>query len=327
MIISKTPFRLSLFGGGTDFPSYYLKNGGAVVGGTINKYCYVTARHLPNVFNFKHRIVWSRNETVNNYNDIYHPTVRSVFKFMKIKKGLEVHYQGDLQKNSGLGTSSSFCVGLFNALYNLENKKISPKNLSLNAIHVEQNMLKENCGSQDQIWAAYGGFNIIRFNKNGNFTVKQIKRSAKNLHSLDKNMFLVYTGLNRFSENIEKDKIKNLSKNFKNLDKIKDITNLFLKNLNSNLTIDHCANLMNEYWEIKKKLSNKVTNPLIDELYSEGLKNGAIGGKIIGSGGGGFLLFCCKKNNQKKFFNGFKKLPIIKFDFTNKGSEIIFKNI
>ena len=142
MIISKTPFRLSLFGGGTDFPSYYLKNGGCVVGGTINKYCYVTARYLPNVFDYKHRIVWSRNETVNNIREIYHPTVRSVFKFMNIKKGLEIHYQGDLQKNSGLGTSSAFCVGLFNALYNLENKKVSQKKLSLNAIHVEQKMLK-----------------------------------------------------------------------------------------------------------------------------------------------------------------------------------------
>jgi len=327
MIISKTPFRLSLFGGGTDFPSYYLKNGGCVVGGTINKYCYVTARFLPNVFDFKHRIVWSRNETVNSYKDIYHPTVRSVFKLMNIKEGLEIHYQGDLQKNSGLGTSSSFCVGLFNALYNLQNKKIDNKKLALNAIHVEQKMLKENCGSQDQIWAAYGGFNIIKFKKNGSFEVNKIKKSDNNLRNLDQNMFLVYTGLNRFSDNIEKDKIKNLDKNLNNLDKINDITNYFIKHINTNFSIDLCASLMNEYWNIKKKLSNKVTNPFINELYKEGIKNGALGGKVIGSGGGGFLLFCCKKNKQKKFVNGFKKLPIIKFNFIKSGSEIIFKNI
>ena len=325
MIISKTPFRLSLFGGGTDFPSYYLKNGGCVVGGTINKYCYVTARYLPNVFDYKHRIVWSRNETVNNIREIYHPTVRSVFKFMNIKKGLEIHYQGDLQKNSGLGTSSAFCVGLFNALYNLENKKVSQKKLSLNAIYVEQKMLKENCGSQDQIWASFGGFNIIRFKKNGNFTVNSIKKS-KNLDNLDKNMFLVYTGINRFSEDIEKDKIKNLDHNFSNLEKINQITNHFIHQINKDFTIDLCGHLMNEYWDIKKKLSKKVSNPFINELYKEGLNNGAIGGKIIGSGGGGFLLFCCKKNKQKKFLNGFKKLPIIRFKFTNSGSEIIFKN-
>ena len=324
MIISKTPFRLSLFGGGTDFPSYYLKNGGCVVGGTINKYCYVTARYLPNVFDYKHRIVWSRNETVNNIREIYHPTVRSVFKFMNIRKGLEIHYQGDLQKNSGLGTSSAFCVGLFNALYNLENKKVSQKKLSLNAIYVEQKMLKENCGSQDQIWASFGGFNIIRFKKNGSFTVNSIKK--KNLDNLDTNMFLVYTGINRFSEDIEKDKIKNLDQNFSNLEKINQITNSFIHQINKDITIDLCGHLMNEYWNIKKKLSKKVSNPFINELYKEGLSNGAIGGKIIGSGGGGFLLFCCKKNKQKKFLNGFKKLPIIRFKFTNSGSEIIFNN-
>ena len=323
MIIAKTPFRISLFGGGTDFPSYYLTNGGCVVGGTIDKYCYVTARYLPDVFDYKHRIVWSKNETVNNYKDIHHPTVRSVFKLLNIKKGHEIHYQGDLQKNSGLGTSSSFCVGLINALYNLQNKKINKKNLALKAIHVEQNILKENCGSQDQIWAAYGGFNIINFKKNGNFEVKKIKKVFRNL---DQNMFLIYTGLNRFSDNVEKDKIKNLDKNFKNLDKIKNITNYFVKNLDNKLSIDLCASLMNDYWNIKKKLSKKVTNSFINEIYKEGLNNGAIGGKVIGSGGGGFLLFCCKKNKQKKFLNGFKKLPIIKFKFTDSGSEVIFKN-
>lgn len=327
MIISKTPFRLSLFGGGTDFPSYYLKNGGCVIGGSINKYCYVTARYLPNVFNYKHRIVWSKNETVNKINDIFHPTVRSVFNLMNIQKGLEIHYQGDLQKNSGLGTSSSFCVGLFNALYNLENKQISNKNLALKAIHVEQKILKENCGSQDQIWAAYGGFNIIKFNKNGNFSVNKIKQSNDRIRNLEQNMFLVYTGLNRYSDNIEKDKIRNIDKNLNHLDKIKDITYSFIKHLDSDLSIDICASLMNEYWNIKKQLSKKVTNSYINEIYKEGIKNGALGGKIIGSGGGGFLLFCCKKNNQKKFLKGFKKLSIIKFKFTNSGSEIIFKKL
>ena len=326
MIISKTPFRLSLFGGGTDFPSYYLKEGGCVIGGTIDKYCYVTARYLPNVFDFKHRIVWSKNETVKNYNHIIHPTVRSVFKLMNIKKGHEIHYQGDLQKNSGLGTSSSFCVGLINALYSLQNKFIDKKNLALKAIHIEQNMLKENCGSQDQIWAAYGGFNVIKFKKKGTFEVRKIKKTKKMISNLDQNMFLIYTGISRFSDNIEKDKIKNLDKNLNNLDKIRDITNIFVKSINNNFSIDLCASLMNDYWEIKKKLSNKVTNPFINEVYKEGINNGAIGGKVIGSGGGGFILFCCKKNKQKKFLNGFKKLPIIKFKFTEVGSEIIFKN-
>ncbi len=326
MIISKTPFRISLFGGGTDFPSYYLKNNGCVVGGTINKFCYVTARYLPNIFNFKHRIVWSKNETVNDINEIIHPTVRSVLKTMKIKNGLEIHYQGDLQKNSGLGTSSSFCVGLLNVLNNLIKKKISKKDLALCSIKIEQKVMKENCGSQDQIWASYGGFNIIKFNKNGKFSVNKFDQKEYKIKNLDRNMFLVYTGLNRFSNDIEKDKIKNIDKNFNHLDQIKVITNLFINNLNKGLSIEDCAYLMNEYWILKKKLSKKVTNPYIEELYKEGINNGALGGKLIGSGGGGFLLFCCKKNNQKKFFNGFKKLPIIKFNFIDNGSEIIFKN-
>ena len=327
MIISKTPFRISLFGGGTDFPSYYLKHGGCVVGGTIDKFCYVSARYLPNVFNFKHRIVWSKNETVNNINEIIHPTVRSVFKTLKVSRGLEIHYQGDLQKNSGLGTSSSFCVGLFNALYNLKKIKISKKSLALKSIHIEQKILKENCGSQDQIWASYGGFNVIKFKKNGSFSVKKLNKKKYNFKNLDQNMFLVYTGLNRFSDDIEKDKIKKISKNFKYLDKIKNITHSFIENFEYGMSIDHCAYFMSEYWHLKKKLSNKVTNSFIDELYKEGLNNGALGGKIIGSGGGGFMLFCCKKKNQSKFLKGFKKLPIIKFNFTDTGSEIIFKNI
>ena len=326
MIISKTPFRISLFGGGTDMPSYYLNNGGSVVGGTIDKYCYVTARYLPNVFNFKHRIVWSKNETVNSYKDIYHPMVRAVFKLMKIKKGHEIHYQGDLQKNSGLGTSSSFCVGLFNALYTLQNKKTNNKSLALNAIHVEQNMLNENCGSQDQIWASYGGFNVIKFKKNGKFEVNRINKTKNSINKLDQNMFLIYTGLNRFSDNIEKDKIKNLDKNLNHLDKIKNITDYFINHIKKDFSIELCGSLMNEYWNIKKQLSKKVTNPFINELYKTGIENGALGGKVLGSGGGGFLLFCCKKSNQKKFLKGFKKLPIIKFNFTNTGSKIIFKN-
>jgi len=326
MIISKTPFRLSLFGGGTDFPSYYLKNGGCVIGGTINKYCYVTARYLPKVFNFKHRIVWSQNETVNNIDDIFHPTVRSVFKLMKIKKGLEIHYQGDLQKNSGLGTSSSFCVGLFNTLSKLEKKNFSKKKLAQNAIFVEQKMLKENCGSQDQIWAAYGGLNIIKFHKDDTFSVKKIKLPNRKIRNLEDNMFLIYTGLSRFSDDIEKDKINNIEKNYNYLDQIQKITLNFVKELDCNLSIDLCAHMLNDYWEIKKKLSKKVTNDYINNLYNEGINNGAIGGKVIGSGGGGFILFCCKKKNQKKFLKGFNKLPIIKFKFTDVGSQIIFKS-
>ena len=325
MIISKTPFRISLIGGGTDFPSYYKKYPGLVIGGTINKYSYVTARHLPNVFNYKHRIVWSKNEVVNNINQIIHPTVKGVFRFLKINKGLEIHYQGDLQKNSGLGTSSSFCVGLINSLMALNNKKISNKELASKAIHIEQKIMKENSGSQDAIWASYGGFNSIKF-KNNKFIVNRIKITKDKLNELSKNLFLIYTGINKFSNTIEKDKISNLRSNIKYLSTIYELSKELEKNINQMKNFNYIGSILNEYWSIKKKLSSKVSNMKIDEIYNESLSAGASGGKIIGSGGGGFLLIYCKKRFHSNLKKRLKKLPIIKFNFVNEGSKIIFKS-
>tara|TARA_Y100000287_G_C14212227_1_gene351519 strand:+ start:618 stop:1595 length:978 start_codon:yes stop_codon:yes gene_type:complete len=325
MIISKTPFRISLIGGGTDFPKYYKINPGMVIGGTIDKYCYVTARFLPNVFNYKHRIVWSKNEVVNNNNQIIHPTVKAVFNHLKIRKGLEIHYQGDLQKNSGLGTSSSFCVGLINSLTYLYNKKISKNDLAKKTINIEQNIMMENSGSQDPIWASYGGFNSITFNKS-KFTVNRINITNEKLRILSSNLFLVYTGINKYSNSIEKDKLSNFKNNLNYLKEIYDLSLEFKKNILKNTNFDFVGEILNEYWFIKKKLSKKVSNPLINEIYNESIQSGATGGKIIGSGGGGFLLIYCKKKFQKSFIKKLKKLPIIQFNFTNYGSKIIFKS-
>ena len=253
MIISKTPFRISLFGGGTDFPKYYRQNSGCVIGGTIDKYCYVTARFLPDVFKHKHRIVWSKNETVQNINEINHPTVKAVFNFMKIKKGLEIHYQGDLQKNSGLGTSSSFCVGLLNSLSNLHNKNITKYKLAKYSINIEQNIMKENCGSQDQIWASYGGFKCIDFLKNGEFTAKNLNLKKKFIDDLNQNLILIYTGIHKYSNNVEKDKIVNLKNNLKYLDSIHEITKKYKKIINSSQSIENLGDMLNEYWFLKKK--------------------------------------------------------------------------
>jgi D-glycero-alpha-D-manno-heptose-7-phosphate kinase len=325
MIISKTPFRISLIGGGTDFPSYYKNNPGLVVGGTIDKYCYVSARFLPPVFDYKHRIVWSKNEVVNNINQIIHPTVRSVFKNLNIKSGLEVHYQGDLQKNSGLGTSSSFCVGLINSLMNLHNKRINKIALAKMAINIEQNIMKEKCGSQDQIWATYGGFNSIQF-KGKSFQVKRMILTKSKLENLSKNLFLIYTGINKFSHTVEKDKISKLRKNEKNLIKIYNLAREFKYNILNNSNFDFIGDNLREYWSIKKSLSNKVSNNSINEIYNEALNAGASGGKIIGSGGGGFLLVYCNEKYHFTLKKRLSKLPIIKFNFVNEGSKIIFKS-
>ena len=325
MIISKTPFRISLIGGGTDFPSYYNNNEGLVIGGTINKYCYVTARFLPNVFNYKHRIVWSQNEVVSNNKQIIHPTVKAVFQYLKISKGLEIHYQGDLQKNSGLGTSSSFCVGLINALKNLHGIKVNKLYLAKSSIKIEQDIMNENCGSQDQIWASYGGFNSIRFFKK-QFKVNKIKISDKKLKSLCKNFFLIYTGINKFSNIIEKDKLVRFDKNIKYLDQIHQLAKEFKSQITNTNNFSFVGDIMNDYWDLKKNLSNKVTNYKINEIYKEALNCGASGGKIIGSGGGGFLLVYCKKKFHNKLRKKLFKLPIIKFDFVKEGSQIIFRS-
>ena len=325
MIISKTPFRISLIGGGTDFPSYYSNNEGLVIGGTINKYCYVTARFLPNVFNYKHRIVWSQNEVVSNNKQIIHPTVKAVFQYLKISKGLEIHYQGDLQKNSGLGTSSSFCVGLINALKNLHGSKVNKLYLAKSSIKIEQDIMNENCGSQDQIWASYGGFNSIRFFKK-QFKVNKIKISDKKLKSLCKNFFLIYTGINKFSNIIEKDKLVRFDKNIRYLDQIHQLAKEFKSQITNTNNFSFVGDIMNDYWDLKKNLSNKVTNYKINEIYKEALNCGASGGKIIGSGGGGFLLVYCKKKFHNKLRKKLFKLPIIKFDFVKEGSQIIFRS-
>ena len=326
MIISKTPFRISLVGGGTDFPSYYRKYTGCVIGGTIDKFCYVTVRKMPNVFNFKHRIVWSKNETVNRNDEIAHPTVRSIFKYLRIKDGLEIHYQGDLQKNSGLGTSSSFCIGLLNSIYTLNKIKKTKKELALEAIKIEQDIMRENSGSQDQVWASYGGFNFIKFNKRNVFEVKSLKLSRAKIDDLNKNLILIFTGLHRFSNNVEKDKLRNLEKNIKYLDKIKNLTLSLKKDLLENKSNENIGQLLDEYWELKKKLSLKVTNSKINEIYEETLKSGATGGKLIGSGGGGYLLIYCKKRYQTNLEKRLRKLSLINFNFTNEGSKIIFNS-
>ena len=326
MIISKTPFRISLIGGGTDFPYYYKKKGGLVIGGTIDKYCYVTARFLPNVFDYKHRIVWSKNEVVNNNNEIFHPTVKAVFNYLKIKKGLEVHYQGDLQKNSGLGTSSSFCVGLINSIKKLYKINTSSLDLANTAIHIEQNLMKENSGSQDQIWASYGGFNSIEFNNKSAFKVKKIPLAKSKIKTLNNNLFLIYTGIHKYSHIIEGDKMLNFKKNIIFLDQIHLLAKEFKSTIIKNDNLDFIGDLLNEYWFLKKKLSNKVSNSKIDEIYNECINAGASGGKIIGSGGGGFLLMYCKKKFHNTFKKRLQKLPIVSFKFVEEGGKIIFEN-
>ena len=322
MIITKTPYRISFFGGGSDYPTWYKKNGGKVLSTTIDKHIYITCRFLPKFFSHNYRVVWSKIEKVKKIEKIKHPAVKGLLKFLKIKKGLEIHYDGDLPAKSGMGSSSCFSVGLFNAIHSLQNKHLTRYELARQTIIFEQNFMKETVGSQDQIAAAVGGFNKIKFNTNGSFEIKRIPN--KNLKKLNDNLLLIYTGIQRKAHNIAKNYVSKLSKKYyENIFKLMNYVEIGEK-----LIIDGQINdfglLLNEAWKEKKSLSPKITNNKIDELYNFAIQNGALGGKLLGAGGGGFLLIYLPKKNQKKLLLKLKNTINIPFSFSDEGSKVIF---
>ncbi len=325
MIICKTPFRVSFFGGGTDFPTWYKNNEGAVVSTTINKYCYIILRDLPNIFEYKYRLRYYKTEQVRKINEIQHNAYREIIKKFNFKFNcLEIVHNADLPALSGLGSSSSSTVCLINALNSFKGKRISKNQLAKNSIYIEQNILKENAGSQDQIAASYGGFNYIKF-KNNKFKVFPIK-NKKNINYLSKNILIFFTGITRKSETIEKSKIKSIKKGKINsyLKELVKITKEGYKHLeSSNLNLEKFGELLNKSWEIKKKLSNKVSNKKIDRFIKIGKKNGAVGAKLLGAGGGGFLLFVCPEKKQKKLVSSLNKIKKIDFEFEKLGSHLV----
>jgi D-glycero-alpha-D-manno-heptose-7-phosphate kinase len=324
MIISKTPYRISFFGGGSDYPAWYIKNGGKVLSTTINKYVYISCRHLPPFFNHKYRIVWSKLETVKKISQINHKAIREILNYYKIKNGLEIHYDGDLPARSGMGSSSVFVVGLLNILTNLLEKKLSKKKLAKKSIFFEQNILKEHVGSQDQIAVTYGGFNKILFKKKGDFEVNPIILPKTIIKNLNSNLLLVYTGISRTAHDIAKGYINKLEKS-----KSSHILNILnFVNEGERLlkagSIDDFGKLLDESWKEKKALSSHISNSSIDSIYSLATKHGALGGKLLGAGGGGFFLFYVPKEKQNIFKKYLSKTIIIPFNFTNEGSEIMF---
>ena len=324
MIISKTPYRISFFGGGTDYPSWYKKNGGYVISATIDKYIYISCRKLPPFFNHKYRIVWSHIETVKKLKQIKHKVVREMLNKYKIKEGLEIHYDGDLPARSGMGSSSVFVVGLMNLFNHFKNKNIKKKKLAEDSIYFEQKILNEVVGSQDQVAAAYGGFNKIYFKRKGGFKVKPISIKRKVIKKLNNNLLLVYTGYKRTAHQIAKNYVNKLKTSKKEyILKISDYARKAEKAL-QNGELDEFGTLLNDAWIEKKKLSASITNPAIDRIYNMAIKNGALGGKLLGAGGGGFFIFYVPYFKQKKFIKYFKRLITIPFKFTSEGSKIIF---
>ena len=325
MIITKTPYRISFFGGGSDYPKWYRKFGGSVLSTTIDKHIYISCRYLPGFFKHKYRIVWSKIENVTDINEIEHHAIKNLLKYLKFKKGLEIHYDGDLPARSGMGSSSSFIVGLMKAIITINKKKISQQNLGKKAIFFEQNVLNEVVGSQDQIAASVGGLNKIKFNKNGSIKVKKIKQN-NNLKKLEKNLLLIYTSINRTAHEIASSYVNKLTKSKKKyIESIITHVNEGEKILKTG-NIDDFGELLHSSWMSKKKLSSAISNSKIDDLYNNALISGASGGKLLGAGGGGFLLLYMKKKYRKKFFLKSKKLINIPFKFSNIGSEVIYNN-
>jgi D-glycero-alpha-D-manno-heptose-7-phosphate kinase len=324
MIIVRIPYRISFFGGGTDYPAWYREHGGAVLATTINKYCYISCRYLPQFFEHKHRIVYSRIESVRNIAEIEHPAVRGVMGWTKMEQGLEIHHDGDLPARSGLGSSSSFTVGLLHAIATLRGQYVGNESLARDAIHVEQNVIGENVGSQDQISAAYGGFNKIDFLRNGGFEVNPVVIENARTIELQSHLMLCFTGISRIASEVAKSKIDNFVHRQTELHAMRAMVDDGMRILqDTSVPIEEFGALLHEGWVAKRRLSDKVSNTEIDAIYEEARRAGAIGGKLLGAGGGGFLLLFVKPGNQPAVRERLKNLVHVPIEFDYSGSRVV----
>ena len=323
MIITKTPFRMSFFGGGTDMPAFFNEYGGAVISTTFDKFCYVNVRHMPPFHPYISELVHNRFERVNNINDIEHPLIRECMRLHDIHE-IRLTYEGDLPARTGLGTSSTFAVGMLNAFCALKGKMMSKRQLAQEAIHVERDILKEHGGWQDQVAAAYGGLNRIDF-KDGDFEVHPIVIAPERKKKLDESLLLFYTGIQRFSSEIQADtfaKPVDKTQQLKDMLALVDEAEKIL--CDRNVSLNEFGKLLDTTWKLKRGTGAKVSNGSIDELYSQAMNAGALGGKLLGAGGGGFLLFYCEKENQENLKKAMEKLMVVPFNFENEGAHVLY---
>ncbi len=324
MIISRTPFRISLFGGGTDYPTWFREHGGRVLGLAINKYCYISVRALPPFFEHKHRIVYSKVELVQDIDQIQHPAVRGVLTEMAIDHGIEIHHDADLPARSGLGSSSSFAVGLLHALNALRGRMVTKNELAREAIRIEQDVLKESVGCQDQIWAAYGGFNQISFHRDGTFEVAPIIVGDARREELRQSIMLFFTGFSRFASDFAQNKIANIGNRTRQLETMQGMADEALDILgDEGRPIRDLGALLHESWLLKRELADSVSTPEIDEIYAAGRDAGAIGGKLLGAGGGGFMVFLVEPEKRRQVRERLRKLIHVSVDFDQDGSKIV----
>lgn len=325
MIISRTPFRISFLGGGTDYPEWYLRHGGSVLAAAIDKYCYITCRYLPPFFEHRSRIVYSKIESVSCIDEIQHPSVRETLRFLKIERGVEVHHDGDLPARSGMGSSSSFTVGLLNALYALKGVMPSKHQLLTESIHIEQQMIRETVGSQDQAVAAYGGFNHINFVQNGDISLRPVVMSADAMQHFNNHLMLFYTGIKRTASTVADSYVHDLEARKRQLRIMKDLVDEGIAILNrGGDSLTEFGQLMHEAWLVKRSLSNQVANADIDAIYQAAQSAGAVGGKVTGAGGGGFMLLFVSPEFHDKVREALSSLIYVPFRFDFSGSQIVY---
>ena len=322
MIISKTPVRMSFFGGGTDFPEFYREHGGAVISSTFDKYCHVNVREVPDIFDFKTFLSYARIEKVNSVSEIKHPAIRTALEWLGLER-VALNYDADLPSKTGLGTSSSFSVGMLNALYTMQGITKTKRELADAAIYLERVLCNDDGGVQDQIAAAYGGFNRINFDANG-YTVTPINITPERKQLLSDNLMVFFTGLSRYSFQVQKSTKSMLGKKSQELLEIIHMVDDAEKILvEPNRSLDDFGLMLNETWKLKRSISSEISNDFIDNIYKKAIVSGALGGKLLGAGGGGCLLFYVPKEKQNSVRSSLSELHEVEFEFENEGTKII----
>jgi D-glycero-alpha-D-manno-heptose-7-phosphate kinase len=323
MIITRTPLRISFFGGGTDYPAWFQEHGGAVLSTTIDKYLYLHCRYLPPFFDFHSRIVWSRIEAVQKHSEIVHPAIRGVLEWMKIDEGVEIHHHGDLPARTGLGSSSAFTVGLLHALHALRGELVSKRTLAEQAIFVEQKVLRENVGVQDQIESAFGGLNRIDIRQDGSFEVAPVVVPGNRLAELQQHLLLIYTGLSRTASEIAAEQVSTMHQKETELKAMRSMVDQGQSILVGKGSLLEFGRLLHEGWELKRTLSSKIAPAVINEVYDLARNAGATGGKLLGAGGGGFMLLFVEPERRAAVVRALGKLLVVPFQFERAGTQIV----
>jgi D-glycero-alpha-D-manno-heptose-7-phosphate kinase len=328
MVITKTPYRISFFGGGTDYPQWYLKEGGAVLSTTIDKYCYLSCRVLPPFFQTRHRVVWSHVETVSTIAEILHPAVRNALQYLGFddSEGIEIHHQGDLPARSGIGSSSSFSVGILRALAALRGKVVGKKELAQRAIELEQSVMKELVGSQDQVAAAYGGLNLIEFRRNGDIQVEPLTIGSARRNDFQSRLMLLYTGTSRLCQEMTKSFVENIGAKEQRLRTMRAMVDRAVTILASDGDLDEFGQLLHENWMLKRELGANISNAKIDGLYERARNAGALGGKLLGAGHSGFMLFYVPPERQAAVMAAMPDQLWVPFAFDKNGCTLVHYN-